>query len=50
MKKQYKVLILKCLKLNNYYCDAVFWKLRRRQIVGNPLGLARADEPHVVIV
>jgi hypothetical protein len=35
--KYYRVLILKCLKLNNYYCDAVFWKLRRRQIVENQL-------------
>jgi hypothetical protein len=30
-------------KLYNYYCDAVSWKLRRRQIAEIPLGLARAD-------
>ncbi len=31
------------LKLYNYYCAVVFWKLRRRQIAEFPLGLARAD-------
>ena len=30
-------------KLYKYYCNAVFWKLRRRQIVEILLGLARVD-------
>ncbi len=33
------------MKLYDYHCDAVFWKLRRRQIAEIPLGLARADAP-----
>ena len=45
MIKHYIVLILKCLKLYNYCCAAVFWKLRRRQIAEFPLGLARVDGP-----
>ncbi len=43
MIKHYIVLILKCLKLYNYCCAAVFWKLLRRQIAEFPLGQARAD-------
>jgi hypothetical protein len=43
MINHYIVLILKCLKLYNYCCDAVFWKLRCRQIAEILLGLARVD-------
>ncbi len=30
-------------KLYDYYCAAVFWKLRRRQISDVQLGLAKVD-------